>query len=177
MADRTNKALKTKIPSSNSTDPLITDHYIVFTQITFVQIPKLPLLRNRTQQRRTSVSSTTPPPSRRTTGGDHSPAILDLLAGNYHLRHQIAATAAFLTPTLHKRGAGFDGQCGHLLRLQWMLEPAEWQSEVELARLELLVLINGLNDVVEVHLVRVADKGGGVLLKHVGNLYWVRVFL
>lgn len=153
--------------------------------------PKTPLLGYRTQPRRDLVRSpagggtaVTPPPS----GGSSLSQVTAAASGLSRLPQTIlrrkhkdvpAATAFLTTPAaaLGQSGASFDGQCGHLLSLKPVLQLAQRQREVELPRLQLLVIVNRRNDVVELHLVGIADETSGILLQNVGDLDWIRKLL
>lgn len=153
-------------------------HYIYKMRFRF---PKTPLLlRYRTQPRRDlppSPAAATSPPSRSAIAGGF-PWLADTALTRKH--ENIPAASAFITTTsgaLGQSRAGFDGQCGHILRLKAVLQLAERQREVELARLQLLVVADGRDNVVEIHFVGVADEARRVLLQYVGNLNGVGVFL
>ncbi|KAH1223852.1 hypothetical protein HKD37_11G030643 [Glycine soja] len=83
-----------------------------------------------------------------------------------------SARAAFVGG-FHERGAGLDGQCSHLVRLQRVPQETQWKREIELSGLQHLVLVDGRNDVVEFHFVGVAYEAGGIVVQEEGNLYRV----
>jgi len=139
------------------------------------------LLRNGTQQRRK-------PPLTGAGGGPSSPMYSSgadrecrrhaLRVGIIFVRQQnlFAARAAFVGG-FHERGAGLDGQCGHLVRLQAVLQATQGKREIELTGLKDLVLVDGGNDVVEIHFVGVAYEAGGVLLQQERYLDRIRELL
>lgn len=161
-------------------------HYALYLQNEIFRFPKIPLLGYRTQPRRDFTSppagSASPPPRSSiptVTGGGGSLRRLPeiVLAGKHE---NIPAAAAFIAAAgaaLGESRAGLDGQCGHLLRLEAVPELAERQREVELPWLQLVVVADRRYDVVEIHLVGVADEKRRILLQHVGDLNRIRIFL
>ena len=119
------------------------------------------LFRNCTQLRPKFSTPTTPllqAPSRR---------LPKLLVGKRERGDRRASRSRFFSPSgagLDKRGASLDGECGHLLRVQRLVEPVQGQGKVKVAELEVVVVMDGVNGVVEVHVVGVANESGGVFV-------------
>ncbi|PON54091.1 LOW QUALITY PROTEIN: hypothetical protein PanWU01x14_198210 [Parasponia andersonii] len=110
-------------PANRIVELFAQGHKNIYNDNPQYEIPNLPSLRDRTQHRRELPPPPTPHPPRPTTSGGRaiyavdSPGRFDRVAGENNRRHRIPANA-FPTATLHEGGAGFDGQCGHILRLQ-----------------------------------------------------------
>lgn len=137
----------------------------------------MPLLRDRTQHRLPPPTPTAPPAAAAGCSRRGIPTAIRLLVGEPRRRHRLPAAPAFVAAAPHEGGAGLDGERGHLLRLQGPLQAAEGQGEVEAAGEELVVGVDGGDDVVELHLVGVADEAVAVLLEDVGGLDRVRELL
>jgi len=71
---------------------------------------------------------------------------------------------AFVAPgAAEEGGIGLDSQGGHLLSVEGPLELRERQGEVQLARLELLVIPNSGDNNVKLHLVGIAYEAVWIL--------------
>lgn len=152
-------------------------------------IPKLPLLRYRGQHR--LLEAPPPPPAPPPTAALLNSCGHDsvVFVGKSTRIDKLPVGRKTEAGRLHEGGAGFDGQCGHLLREEGVGEAIQGQGEVEVPELELVVVVDGGDRVVGVYIVGVADKarrrrrgwgGGGpkiVPQQHVGDLHGVRVFL
>lgn len=84
----------------------------------------------------------------------------------------LPAAPTFITAALHEGGAGLDSQRSHLIGLKAASETVEREGEVKLPGEELVVIADGVYDIVEVHVVGVAYEGGrvGNPLEDVGDL-------
>lgn len=134
---------------------------------------KMTLLRNRHQIRRELSSSTGA-----TTAGGRSFTSLEFLNRENHRRHRSPVVATFLSAaTFHQRRVSLDSQCGHFLGLKRLLQPTQRQRKIKLSELKLLVVANGQQGIVEIHLVGVAYKARRILLKNIRNLNRIRKFL
>lgn len=135
------------------------NYSIIYKKYHQSSFPLLPLLRYCTQLRRKPPPPPPPAISIATSFNHHT-----RLLYHHRRRKRLPAAAAAFLAALHQRGAGFDGQCGHLLRLEPASQPTQREREVKLAELELLVVAHGRHDVVEVHFVGVTNEAGRVLL-------------
>lgn len=82
-------------------------------------------------------------------------------------KHQyFPAAPAFIT-TLGQCGGGFYGQCGHFLRLQPTLQPAQRQCKIQLTRLKHLVMTYSRHGNIKIHFVGITNETCRVLLQNI----------
>lgn len=156
---RKKRNIHKKATSSSPQTPKQTNPYPIYT----INPTKTTLFRNCTQFRSKFSTSTTPHSLLQSPSWN----LPKLLIGKRHRRNRRPPRSTFFRPStagLHKRRTGLDGQCRHFLRLKRLVQPVQRQRKVKLPELELIVVVNGINDVVKVHLVGVADKSRRMFL-------------
>lgn len=111
----------------NLTQYFTRQKYKIVGDIIYNFFPKLPLLGYRIQLRRRPGAPPPPPPvplpaAALFNSSRHGRAVI---ARKTCLRNQIPARRNGEAGRLHEGGAGFDGQCGHLLREERVVEAGQ----------------------------------------------------